>query len=309
MGERESRRRAAVNKNVLIAVAMSALLMTFGVVVGRQTLTEQPEPVAQPRPQLEHEMPTLGANPDEAEDLDAMGALILERLTRMEQALDQLQKQQAALAERLDDAGEIVEWLNKMRPAAEKSRERAHQTAAIATLRNVTSAQAQLQASARVDTDADGTGEYGGFREMSGDVPGRMSKKLVPPVLSSAFRKLNEFGEATRSGYHYRFYLPGPGGEGIGEPQDGFSSSSGIDAQLAESTWCCYAWPVDDKSGNDFVFFMNQAGDVLGTNDARYRGAGNGPEPDAAFLQGGSIVGRTAVGRRGQDGNTWRQVN
>ena len=43
----------------------------------------------------------------------------------------------------------------------------ANETAAIATLRNIISAQAQFQQGAKADTDADGTGEYGGFVEMS----------------------------------------------------------------------------------------------------------------------------------------------
>jgi len=302
-----------MNKNILIAVAMAGLLMTFGVVVGKQTSCCEPAPTpTQQEPEVETPtLPMLGHSDDDLEgkDLAAMGELILKRLTRMEAAIQGLEKQQAELSKKLNSAGELVEWLNKMRPAAENSRKRSNQVAAIATLRNVTSAQAQVQASGRVDQDADGTGEYAGFREMSGDVAGRMGKKLVPPVLSGAFRTLNRYGEATRSGYHYRFYLPGSNGEGIGEPADGFAPSLGIDPNLAESTWCCYAWPADEKTGSDQVFFMNQAGDVMSTNDARYRGAGNGPAPDAAFTQRGTITGAVAVGRQGQDGNTWKQAN
>jgi len=37
----------------------------------------------------------------------------------------------------------------------------ANENAAIATLRSIASAQAQLQASSAIDTDADGGGEYG----------------------------------------------------------------------------------------------------------------------------------------------------
>ena len=56
----------------------------------------------------------------------------------------------------------------------------ANETAAIATLRNITSAQAQFQQSGKADFDDDGTGEYGGFLELSGAKAGRMPGPLVP---------------------------------------------------------------------------------------------------------------------------------
>ncbi|MHC5010031.1 MAG: type II secretion system protein, partial [Planctomycetota bacterium] len=122
----------------------------------------------------------------------------------------------------------------------------ANETAAIATLRNIVSAQAQFQQSGKADTDGDGTGEYGGFIELSGAAAGRMAAVLVPPVLSGAFRVLNVTGEVSRSGYFFRMHLPGPAtpGEGVGEPQGGYTAAL-IDGDLAETTWCCYAWPVN----------------------------------------------------------------
>src|SRR5262245_65982285 len=44
----------------------------------------------------------------------------------------------------------------------------ANETAAVATLRNLSSAQAQVQASGSIDGDGDGSGEYGYFGELSG---------------------------------------------------------------------------------------------------------------------------------------------
>ena len=44
----------------------------------------------------------------------------------------------------------------------------ANESAAIATLRNVISAQAQIKAQAAIDVDSDGIGEYGLFAEMAG---------------------------------------------------------------------------------------------------------------------------------------------
>jgi hypothetical protein len=186
---------------------------------------------------------------------------------------------------------------------------REDEMAARATLRNACSAHAQFQQSAKADTDRDGTGEYGGFLEMSGAVPGRMTYPLVPPVLSGAFRTLTEHGEAQRKGYYYRFYLPDARGAGVGEPAEGFSDDGRLDPDLSETTWCCYAWPQIHGVTGTLTFFMNQAGNVLATDDERYTGSGQGPTPDAAFQQAGAITGAPAVGSVGADGNTWSQVN
>jgi hypothetical protein len=58
------------------------------------------------------------------------------------------------------------------------------------------------------------------------------------------------------------------------------------------------------------TFMINQTGDVVATDESKYTGP-NAPSPGAAFLGEGlsSIIGLTAVGAEGQDGNLWRQVN
>ena len=298
-----------MQKNALIALALGALLMGAGVVVGTQMDAKDPAgPQAAPD-LLKAEAPRAEPKPKEPKLLGTpRDQQILMRLARLEEKLEVLTEQQKKLAKSVEPAAEVAGFLRSRMPSIKKARRSANHSAAIATLRNVTSAQAQLQATARVDTDNDGTGEYGGFREMSGAAAGRMSSALVPPVLSGAFRTLNSHGEATRSGYQFRFYLPGPRGAGIGEPTEGFTNASGVDSDLAETTWCAYAWPTDANASGSKVYFMNQAGDVLMTEDPRYSGPGNGPQPDAAFIKGGAITGKTAVGREGNDGNVWKQV-
>ena len=51
-------------------------------------------------------------------------------------------------------------------PKLMSARISANENAAIATLRSIASAQAQLQSSCAIDTDADGGGEYGFFGEI-----------------------------------------------------------------------------------------------------------------------------------------------
>ena len=183
----------------------------------------------------------------------------------------------------------------------------ANETAAIATLRNIVSAQAQFQQSGKADTDNDGTGEYGGFIELSGEDVGRMAGVLVPPVLSGAFRVLNANGEVSRSGYFFKVFLPDDTGAPIAEPQTGFTAAI-VNADLSETTWCAYAWPVNYNQSGNRTFFTNQGGDVTATEDSNYSGTNSGPAGDAGFVAAG-ITGQVAIGEAGTDTNTWKQVN
>ena len=203
----------------------------------------------------------------------------------------------------------------------------ANETAAVATLRSIGSSQAQFQASAKADVDNDGAGEFGLFRELSGaaavrtGADGSMTggRVLSPPVLSGAFRTLNGDGEVTRSGFHFKVYLPASNGFALSDLSLTAIETSGpanIDADLAETTWCAYAWPARGDASGHYTFFVNQAGDVLKSQQtAALRSGTNGIEADEAgfaFVNGGnrrSITGRTAVGTIGRDGNLWTQTN
>ena len=81
-----------------------------------------------------------------------------------------------------------------------------------------------------------------------------------------------------------------------------------VDPDLAETTWCLYAWPAVGGAEAPKTYFTNQMGDVLAMEDPSYAGPGNGPAADAAF-RGRGITCLTAVGGVGNDGNTWTQVN
>jgi prepilin-type N-terminal cleavage/methylation domain-containing protein len=193
----------------------------------------------------------------------------------------------------------------------------ANETAAVATLRNISSAQAQFQATSKGDTDSDGTGEFGSFRELSGavDVRGDTDVGLLnPPVLSGAVRTPTAAtGYVSRSGYYFKIYLPQANGSGyvadVGSP-----TWTNIDSDLAETTWCCYAWPVNYGNSGNRCFMVNQTGDVVTSEYSGYSGV-NGPPAHAAFINGAnsSITGLTAVGTQGGDYATtnalWRQVN
>jgi len=183
-----------------------------------------------------------------------------------------------------------------------------NETAAIATLRNIISAQAQFQTTARADENNNGVGEYGTFAEMSGATGVRAGAVLNPPVLSTAFRAVNANGEVSRSGYLFAMWLPD--GTGIGLPEvNGGGADANVDPDISETTWCCYAWPTNYGNTGNRTFFVNQGGDIVATESNLYSGTGAGPLSNAAFSgAGNTITGAVATGMTGRDTNFWKQA-
>ena len=194
----------------------------------------------------------------------------------------------------------------------------ANESAAIATLKNISSGQAQCQASSIIDVNTNGQGEYGFFGELSGRVTVRDSTPLSipPPVLSAAFGNVAEIGptaHVSRSGFIFQMFLPGAAGVGVAEDAAGGDpdNGQGVDAGQAEVLWCCYAWPSTAGSSGNRTFFINQTGDVLATNGAvvQYSNTASPvliPTWDVAFLPSAtSMTGQLAANTVGEDGNTW----
>ncbi len=172
-------------------------------------------------------------------------------------------------------------------PKLMSARISANENAAIATLRSIASAQAQIQSACAIDTDADGGGEYAYFGELAGTAPLRVydpvtglptldaaGMTLDPPILPTAFGDTQlANGEAIveRAGYLFKMYLPGPvvvqdiqgipetGANGIG----GATAGNFPDSDNCEILWGCYAWPVEAESTGNRCFFINQEGDLV----------------------------------------------
>ena len=123
----------------------------------------------------------------------------------------------------------------------------ANESAAISTLKNISSAQAQCQASGTIDANGNGQGEYGFFAELSGQanvrndqVGGVGTVRVSPPVLSGAFGKVAA-SRVMRSGYLFQMYLPSATVGFVAEAAGGGGSGVSIDAANAEVLWACYA--------------------------------------------------------------------
>ncbi len=209
----------------------------------------------------------------------------------------------------------------------------ANEAAAIATLRSISSAQAQVQSSGAIDSDGDGSGEYGYFGELSGQaflrdvvagVPGVSATQLLnPAVLSSAFGTMSIAGGITegtvvRSGYCFKMYLPGPTAGGLtpGMPEatvigGGNTGPGVVDPDNAEILWCCYAWPVQVTQTGNRCFFMNQEGDLLQTQNRIFQFTTPiaGPTFDEAFSVAGTMAAPVQVGVASLiSGNIWTPV-
>jgi len=200
-------------------------------------------------------------------------------------------------------------------------RNAANEAAAIATLRAVSSAQAQAQFSGAIDTDGDQAGEYATFGELSGSVPcraapGRHGQRLEPAILGPAFAEVTKSGNVLRSGYVYRMYLPGPtasNGKSAGINESAQSSGPQPDANNGEILWALYAWPIDAPNTGTRAFFVNQEGDVLALKDAdgAYSGEERAPAFDAAFSAGrsGDMAAPLVPGSKCNDGRVWSALD
>ncbi len=190
-------------------------------------------------------------------------------------------------------------------PSYFRARINRNEAAIGATLKNISSAQAQLQACGAQDADGDGEGEHGFLGELAGVTPLRGSNaRLVPPVLHSRFGAVRD-GRVEIGGYVLEMYLPSQDGGWVTEASRGAGGYE-VDADAAELRWLCYAWPIERGWTGNRAFLMNQDGNILGTNMSAEIYSGR-IAPKAGVAGHRLIDGqcRTAVNAEDRCGNTW----
>ena len=206
----------------------------------------------------------------------------------------------------------------------------ANESAAVATMKNITSSQAQVQASGAIDVNGNGAGEYGYFGELAGTKGIRLTTgaqsttaKVSPAVLSGAFGKTSSVtfaggtittgGAVLRSGYYFAMFLPTATSGFVPEATTGgASAANNPNPSQAEVLWCCYCWPASRGNSGKRAFFVNQSGDVLAAANVvagtLYTGTTRGPNPNAAFT-GLTMASTVASNTTGRDAQRWTVVN
>lgn len=215
------------------------------------------------------------------------------------------------------------------------SRLSANETAAISTLRLLSTVQGQIRSQAAIDTDSDGSGEYAYLGELAGSAPLRINAggapgagvpgvdELDPSVIADAFGDIDPQSLVARSGYFFQIWLPGPtagtvpglpeapgAGPGIG---GGAPGPGGFpDPDNAENLWCCYAWPVRADSTGNRVFFINEEGAIFQFENrlaAPFSGTTKTPLFDEAYTVPADMASGVRMNASGgNEGSTWTAV-
>jgi prepilin-type N-terminal cleavage/methylation domain-containing protein len=213
-------------------------------------------------------------------------------------------------------------------PRLMSARLSANEAAAISTLRSVATAQAQIQSSGAIDTDADGAGEYAYFGELSGQRPVRISAAGVPAAGAAGVDNLNPailssaFGNVTgsrvqRQGYMFQMWLPaatvgGVVGAVAEDATGGKAAAPFPNSNNSEILWCCYAWPADDHKTGNRAFFTSHEGELLQCQNRSatpYDGTVKTPAFDEAFSTAGDMSSSLRIGIIGGADNTiWSPI-
>lgn len=189
---------------------------------------------------------------------------------------------------------------------------RANESATIANLRSIASAQFRFKAMSLVDRDLSGSYEYGTFTELAGTEPVRTyGERIRPGLLGASFGTVDGNGRLNRQGYFYALYLPDAGGVGVSATLA--NASVLADPAFSEIAFSVVAWPASYGNSGTAAFFVNQEGEILRSTTARYSGAASIPAAGCAMV--GTASPETIIGGRlprngevGSDGNTWRTL-
>lgn len=211
-------------------------------------------------------------------------------------------------------------------PNLMSSRMSANEAAAIATLRNLHSAQDQYQAMGVTDQDQlppgnnpDGRGEFGYFQELAGTAIPRSNSPtppgapITPGVMPSIFGMVTA-GEVSRSGYIFSIFLPDAAGAPVPEPAA--LAAVAADANNQEAQWCAYAVPETAGVSGARVFFVDATGEVtqfLNETGGAFIYSGPGAISGSASaglnaFANATMMGPHAANGVGQDGNFWTSV-
>ena len=195
----------------------------------------------------------------------------------------------------------------------------AAEDAAIHSLATIAQAQRQIHQLESIDSNEDGSPEFGWFRELTGaslmrhDSDGDgiadadSDRRADPAVLGPEFGHVDQLGQVLQGGYLFLMVLPGENGEFLIERNDG--GVRPVSGDLAGRYWACLAWPLEYGKTGRRTFYINQSGDIVSTDNPNYSGRGRAPLPWAALRKGRFAMRNAAVHPdECNDGGTWNLV-
>lgn len=196
-------------------------------------------------------------------------------------------------------------------PNLVSSRASANEAAIVGTLRTLATAQFKFKQMSLVDVNNDTSYEYGTLGEMCGYQPMRgTTTHLAPSVLSLKFGAADAQGRLREHGYHLALFLPDASGVGLPEIP---SSVAAYDPALSGDYYTIVAWPMTWGTSGKATFFVNQQGEILKCDQARYSGTTKIPAPGCALLGTASEnhINSTeiAISTNGADGYRWVPLN
>ncbi|MHC4134750.1 MAG: hypothetical protein ACYTDU_06600 [Planctomycetota bacterium] len=191
-------------------------------------------------------------------------------------------------------------------PSLHTARLKANESAALASLRSIYTAQETYRTSVMRDADEDGEGEYAFIGELLGDPRlGEETTRAHRALMSGQWTRRK--GDFIRGGYRFRAYLPAEDGSPIGENARA-SRIKRVDGDLAETVMVVLAWPVSRGITGERAFYMDASGRVHACRDGSYT-KDTAPPPDVLSSQRGNLASRPLrAGELARDGNRWDRL-
>jgi hypothetical protein len=191
-------------------------------------------------------------------------------------------------------------------PNLQQARVETNESAAVATMRAIHTAQQTFRQNALRDDDGDGEGEFGYLAELLGQARANEKRaRSATPLVSGAFQKQGR--DFVRGGYRYRIYLPAEDGSPIGEHERA-QRLDRVDGDLAETVMVVVAWPVNRGMSGHRAFCLDGEGRLFACLDGPYA-EDNAPPPDILCSQEGNLASRPVRDTEPtRDGHRWVRV-
>ncbi len=191
-------------------------------------------------------------------------------------------------------------------PSLHAARLKANESAAIATLRTIHTAEETFRSNVMRDADGDGEGEYAFIGELLGNArPGDERTGGHRALMSGQWTRKK--GDYVRGGYRFRVYLPAEDGSPIGENSKARQLRR-VDGDLAETVLVVVAWPVSRGITGERAFYLDGTGRIYACRDGDYS-KDTAPPPDVLSSQARNLASRPLrAGELARDGNRWDRL-